>query len=545
MMGGPDTAFLRRPAPKPIPDGPQTIPELLARMSAQRPNQEAVVGALGRYTYAELRVAAEAGAAALHRMGVVAGDRIAASAPNQTDLIIAFLAVQSLGAVWVGLSRQLAPPELAFQLRDCGASLLMADAATHAKLRQLEAPDLIGLRTIDLEPGANEWRRLVDARLEEPAPQIEIDPFAPAAIAYTSGTTGRPKGAVHSQHGLMVVAVQAALRSRAQGPAFRRAATLPLTILNIVAKEGLASFAAGGTFVIADRLDAVGVAEWIARERVESIVCSPPTVLDLIRRDEISPSALNSIEALTCGGGHCPEVLRQGFQAKFGKPLYVSWGLTEAPTSVSGGFADACPSTASGRVFDHLEVVVRGPDGAAVAPGERGELFVRAAAIGPWAGVYAPMLGYWGRPDETQAALPNGELRTGDVGVIDEDGWLYIVDRLKSVIVRGGQNIYPAEIEGVLKAHPDVLDAVVLAVPDERFGEIALAALELAPTACTAEVKAELEATCSRELAKYKCPERWVVLRQFPRNAMMKVNRGELRDRCLALLTEGTTDVAS
>lgn len=523
--------------PRPIPGGPRDIPELLTRAAAAHPDQEALVGARRRYSYAEMLEAVEAGAAALHDFGIRAGDRVAATAPNQTDLMLAFLAVQWLGGVWVGVSKQLAAPELQYQLQDSGAVLYMADAATLAKLRQVMGSGEADLRTIDMEPGENQWLGLIETNRGRRAPRIEIDPLAPAAIAYTSGTTGVPKGSVHSQHGLLVVAAHAAYRSRAKGAAFRRAATLPLTILNIVAKEGLAAFAAGGTFVIMDRLDAAGVAEWIARERVESVVCSPPTVMDFINRADITPAAMNSIQALTCGGGPCPQHLRDGFMRKFGKPLYVSWGLTEAPTSVSGGFTDACPPDSAGRVFDHLEVVVRRPDGALAAPGEGGELYVRAASTGAWAGVYAPMLGYWGLRAETAAALPGGELRTGDIGRIDPDGWLFIIDRAKSVIVRGGQNIYPAEVERLLKGHPGILDAVVLPMPDERFGEVALAALELAQEPPDRQaLQRDLAALCSRELAKFKCPERWVMLPSFPRNAMMKVNRQDLRAQCLALI---------
>jgi long-chain acyl-CoA synthetase len=523
-----------RPSPRPIPGGLRDIPQLIAQAAAERPAQEAMVGLGRRYSYAALLIATEAGAAALYDLGVRPGDRVAASAPNQAGVMLAFLAVQRLGAVWVGVSRQLAAPEAEFQLRDCGASVFMGDAAALERLRETTGAGAFIRRVIGMAPGDDEWLGLIEANRGRRAPDIQIDPLAPAAIAYTSGTTGRPKGATHSQHGLLVVAAHAAHRSQAKGPAFRRAATLPLTILNIVAKEGLAAFAAGGTFVIMDRLDAAGVADWIVRERVESVVCSPPTVADFVARDDIAPSAMASIQALTCGGGACPPALREGFAAKFGKPLYVSWGLTEAPTSVSGGFADQCPPDSAGRVFDHLEVVVRGPGGEALPPGARGELCVRAASTGDWAGVYAPMLGYWRLPEETAAALPDGELRTGDIGCVDEKGFVHILDRAKSVIIRGGQNIYPAEIERLLRGHPGVLDAAVLAMPDARFGEVPLAALEVGEAHET--LQHELEALCARDLARFKRPEAWVILPRFPRNAMDKVNRSELRDLCLERL---------
>jgi long-chain acyl-CoA synthetase len=541
MSVGRHPAGLQRPSPRPIPGGLRDIPQLITRAAVERPAQEAMVGLGRRYSYAAMLIAVEAGAAALHDLGVRPGDRVAASAPNQADIMLAFLAVQRLGAVWVGVSRQIAAPEVEFQLRDCGASVLLGDAAALEKLRGMTDGGAFVGRTIGMAPGDDEWGRLIEASRGRRAPELVIDPLAPAAIAYTSGTTGRPKGAVHSQHGLLVVAAHAAHRSVAKGPDFRRAATLPLTILNIMAKEGLASVAAGGTFVVMDRLDAAGVADWIVRERVESIVCSPPTVADFVARDDIAPAAMASIQALTCGGGACPPALRDAFAAKFGKPLYVSWGLTEAPASVSGGFADECPPDSAGRIFDHLDVVVRDGGGAALPPGARGELCVRAASTGDWAGVYAPMSGYWEQPEETAAILANGELRTGDIGCVDEDRFVYILDRAKSVIIRGGQNIYPAEVERLLRGHPDVLDAAVLAMPDDRFGEVPVAALEIGSAAARETLQDELEALCARELARFKRPAAWVVLPRFPRNAMDKVNRGELRSLCLERLAAGRT----
>jgi acyl-CoA synthetase (AMP-forming)/AMP-acid ligase II len=507
---------------------------LLVRAAAAHPDREALVGRLRRYTYAELLEEVEAGAAALHALGVRPGDRVAATAPNEADIMVAFLAVQRLSGIWVGLSKQLSPRELILLLEDSGASVFLADVPARVKLETNdESPDLLR-QTIDMEPGDNEWFHLVNRFRGKRAPAIEIDPLAPAGIAYTSGTTGFPKGVVHCQHAMLVVAVHSARRSAAQGVRFRRGATLPMTILNVIMKEALTAFAAGGTCVIMNRLDAAGVAEWIDTERIESIVCSPPTILDFIQREDLLPAMFESIQAMTCGGGSCPQNLRDGFIAKFGKPLYVSWGLTEAPTAVAGGFTDDCHAGASGRAYDHLEIVVRKSTGEESAPGEQGELNVRAISTGPWAHVYTPMLGYWGQRELTEEALQAEELRTGDIGYIDDDRCLFVVARAKLVIVRGGQNISPAEVEQVIKTHPAVIDAAVIGVPDERFGERALAAVQVAKDRTDhGNLREELTALCLQELSKFKCPESWVFLDEMPRNAMMKINRNDLLNYCL------------
>jgi long-chain acyl-CoA synthetase len=523
-------------SPPPIPGGWRDVASALDRSLAEHPAKEALVGRYSRYSYAELDDAINAAAAVLQDLGVGPGDRIAACAANHPDIVIAFFAAQRLGAVWVGINRALAGPEKAFQLQDCGAAVFLADAASGEQIDAVrsELPEL--RRIVDMEPSAedNEWLRLIKGRAGAPRPQIAIDPHAAAAIAYTSGTTGRPKGAVHSQHNMMLIPAtsHAGLRGSHARPDLRRGVTLPLTILNLMVMEVVVALSGGGSAVCMDRADAVGIAEWVRDEQIECFIGAPATIFDLLVKPEIRPDHLASLEFAGSGGANVPDELRRLYSERFGQPLLGGYGLTEAPSAVAGTTADF-PFVAGscGRAWAHLNIAILDAEGREAAADETGEICIRAADEGPWAGVYTPMLGYWERPEESAEALRGGWLHTGDVGVINAAGDIFIRDRLKEMIIRGGANIYPAEVERVLTADPRVRDAAVIGKPDARLGEIVAAFVELAPGVAADEaLQTALKAACTEQLAKYKVPEIWTFVDALPRNAMNKVVKPRLKE---------------
>jgi acyl-CoA synthetase (AMP-forming)/AMP-acid ligase II len=519
-------------SPAAIPGGWRDVASALDQSLATRPDAEALVGRHHRYTYRQLEGAINAAAAALAGLGVGPGDRVAASAPNHPDIVIAFFATQRLGAVWVGINRPLAGPEKQFQLKDSGAKIFLADAAAQEQISALRAelPELT--RVIDMEPGPrNAWLDLVAAHFAAPRPQQAIDPHAPAAIAYTSGTTGFPKGAVHSQHNMMVVAAttHAGVRGAHQEPQLRRGATLALTVLNLMILEAVTPLSGGGALICMDRTDAVGIAEWVAAERIDTFTSAPATVFDLLTKPEIDAASLSSLKFAMAGGANVPDELRRLYRERFGQPLLGGYGLTEAPTAVAFT-SPSRPLTpgSCGRAFEHLKVRILDPEGRELPAGESGEICVRATDRGGWANVYTPMLGYWKRPEESAAALKNGWLHTGDIGVINADGDIFIKDRLKELIIRGGANVYPAEVERVLIAHPQVRDVAVVGKPDRRLGEIVAAFVELADAAPSDALETELRALCEAKLARYKVPQAWS-FGPLPRNAMGKVAKAQIR----------------
>ena len=495
-------------------DGPQTIAAVLDRVLARVPEREALVGRSGRFSYAELDRAANRAAHELAELGVGQGDRVAACLPNDVDLVIAFLGVQRLGAIWVGINRPLAAPEKAHVLRDCGAKLYLA------------APDLSGqvdgaARVVTVTPGS--VGRGEDAPLR---PRVAIDPHDPAAIAYTSGTTGFPKGAVHSHHNLLLPGAVAAATG-AYGPEVRQGVVLPLTILNLVVLAPLVAFQDGSACVCIDRIDAEGLAEQVRRERVGHFAAVPTVFYDLLTHPGVTRADLASLVRPEVGGAECPEEFRRLYRERFGADVVIGYGMTEAPTAVTRTDGSAAPSPGlCGKAVPQVEIVIQDEKGEPVPRGEIGEICVAPRTTGPWAGVYTPMLGYWNKPDETARALRGGVYHSGDLGFLDERGDLYIRGRRNELILRGGANVYPAEVERVLQEHPAVAAAAVLGRPDTRLGQRVVAAVQLAAgRTATAD---ELAAFARERLARYKVPERIAVVAALPRNAMGKVVKREL-----------------
>jgi acyl-CoA synthetase (AMP-forming)/AMP-acid ligase II len=500
---------------------------VLDRGLAGDPGAPALVGRRGRYDYAQLDREVDRAAGALVERGIRPWDRIAACLPNDVDIVIAFLAAMRLGAIWVGVNRALAPPEKAYLLRDSGARLLLTTPEVAAELEpEREAlTSLAAVERVDPAAAGTGWL----ARVAGAAPLRErppIDPFAPAAIAYTSGTTGFPKGAVHSQHNLLLPGAV----SRATGghPAgVPQGVVLPLTILNLMVLGPLIAFQYAATCVVIDRLDAVGLAEWVRRERVASFAAVPTVIHDLLTHPDVTAADLASLEAPLVGGAVCPEELRALYRERFGRDVAIGYGMTEAPTAVTIAEGEASPRPGlCGRAQPQIEIRICGEDGRPLPCGEEGEICVAPASRGDWADVYTPMLGYWGRPEATAQALRGGVYHSGDLGVLEPDGTLYIRGRRSELILRGGANVYPAEVERVLEEDPRVAEAAVLGLPDARLGERVVAVVALEPGASASEES--LRERCRSRLARYKVPDRVVQAASLPRNAMSKVVKREL-----------------
>ena len=463
----------------------ETIARVLDRPLADRPEAEAVVARSGRLTYRELDTAADRAAGAFSALGLQAGDHLAVSLPNDLDVVVAFHGAMRLGLVWIGINTALAAPEKAHIVKDSGARFVLDD-------------------TVD-------WAAAMAGA--SPRPALDVDPHAPAGIAYTSGTTGLPRGVVHSQHNLLLPG-EVLVNTRGYNETLRKGDCLPLTILNLMVLTTLLTAQAGGCCVVMDRRDADGVLDWIRDERVTVWNGVPTQLFDLARKHADRRSDLATLTEVWSGGGDCPDSLREEFAAAFGLPVRATYGLTEAPTVVSiDPVGDEWRAGASGQVLPHLDARVVDD-----------EITVRSAGNGRWAGRWTPMLGEWS--DGSLTANTDAVLHTGDLGTVDADGWLSIRDRRKLVVVRGGANIYPAEVERVLLSVPGVAAVAVFGVPSERLGEQLAAAVQ--PAAGGGVSVEELEDACRAQLARYKVPERWVIVDALPVNAMGKVIRAEL-----------------
>jgi acyl-CoA synthetase (AMP-forming)/AMP-acid ligase II len=509
-------------------DGPHSVAEVLDRFVARDPTREALVGRSGRFSYAELDVAVGCATRALAGMGVGAGTRVAACLPNDVEMVIAFLATQRLSAIWVGVNRALAVPEKAYVLADSGAELLFA---TPDVARSVAGADGSALRhLVEVDPGNRDavsgWDAFLAAAPDAIPALPPVDSLAPAAIAYTSGTTGIPKGAVHSQHNLLLPGAVSVATGRYEA-GLRMGVVLPLTILNLVVLGPLTAFQAGYCCVAIDRIDPVGLADWIRRERVGTFAGVPTIFHDLLTHPDVNPESLVSLVCPEVGGAECPEEFRALYLERFGAPVRVGYGMTEAPTAVTWSDGESAPRPGlCGKALPQIEISIRDAAGARLPAGEVGEICIAPANRGEWADVYTPMLGYWNQPEATAEALRDGAYHSGDLGVLESDGSLFIRGRRSELILRGGANVYPAEVERVLLADPRVAGCAVFGVPDPRLGQRVVAAVEGAEG--ESPDPGVLLERCNAQLARYKVPEQILVVDALPRNAMAKVIKREL-----------------
>ncbi|MDB5483951.1 MAG: hypothetical protein JWO83_5004 [Caulobacteraceae bacterium] len=519
----------RRP---PIPGGRATIAALLAAAREACPDRVALVGRSGRLSYEQLAAVVDRAAWALSAAGIGRFDRVAGSLPNDVDLVIAFLATLRMGAIWVGLPRVLSLPEKRFILEDAGVSLLLAERGVAAQLRtSSETPILAEIWAGDPGDASSDWSRRLQAAPDRPFVAAPIDPHAPAAIAYTSGTTGFPKGAVHSQHNLLTPgAVLAATGDF--GPRDTTGVVLPLTIPNLMVVGPLALFQAGGRCVAIDRTDPVGLAEWIGREQINHMTAVPTLYHDLLSRMDLAES-LRSLTRPEVGGADMPETLRRLFRERFGREVQVAYGLTEAPSRVTWHQDDRAVPDACGKACPHLAISIQDDRGRAAAAGDVGEIWVGPRDEGPFKDVYTPFLGYWRAPEATARTLRDGWLDTGDLGCVDAAGNLFIRGRRKELILRGGANVYPAEVERVLCEDPRVAACAVIGTPDVRLGQQVVAFVQFTPGASAAAD--ELRTLCEANLARYKIPVAFHVVDAFPRNVMGKIVKPKLAELLLGV----------
>ncbi|MGP4115042.1 acyl-CoA synthetase [Streptomyces sp. 4N509B] len=486
-----------------------------ARRARMTPHRAALLHRGGSLSYAALHERATRLAHGLRALGVGRGERVAYLGPNHPAFLETLFAVGALGAVFVPLNSRLTASETAFQLTDCGARALVF-APSHAGL-VAELPGLgvdVPVR-VAVGSGYEELVATSPARpLDEP---VGLDD--PCLIIYTSGTTGAPKGAVLTHGNLTWNAVNVLVdldlaadeRALVAAPLFH-AAGLGMLALPVLLK--------GGTCVLLERFDAAEVLAVVAARRI-TFVFGVPTMFDLMARDPGWPAAdLSSLRTLTCGGAPVPTSLLATYQER-GLVLQQGYGMTEAAPGVLLVGREHAVTKAGSAGVPHFftDVRVVRPDLTPVRAGEAGELLVSGPNVMP---------GYWRAPEASAACLADGWFRSGDAARVDEDGHVHIVDRVKDMIISGGENVYPAEIENLLLDHPDIVECAVIGTPDERWGEVPRAVVVLREGA-SLDAGAVL-ARLSGRLARYKIPKSVVIAETLPRTASGKVVKPLVRE---------------
>lgn len=483
------------------------------RRVRKTPHRTALVHQGRAVSYAELYERTTRLAHALRTAGIRRGDRIAYLSANHPSFLEAMFAAGMLGAVFVPLNTRLAAPEIAFQLGDAAVKALIHSPSHGAMAEALR--DETDVRTY-ISVGPDYEDLLSEASADPIDEPVGLDDVC--AIMYTSGTTGRSKGAMLTHGNLTWNAVNVLIDQdlAADEVALVAAPLFHTAGLNMLAMPVLLK---GGTCVLVDAFDPGGTLDLIERHRITFMFGVPAMFDQVARHPRWAGADLSSVRMLSCGGSPVPTSLIAAYQDR-GLNFMQGYGMTE--TSPGTLFLDAEHAVGKGgsagvqHFFSDVRVVL--PDLTPAAPGETGEVIVRGPHV---------MRGYWGLPDETAACFADGWFRSGDAARVDEDGFVTIVDRFKDMIISGGENIYPAEVEDALLAHPDIVECAVIGVPDDRWGEVPRAVV-VAREGSRIDAD-EILGSLAGRLARYKIPKSVVVVDALPRTASGKCLKARVR----------------
>ena len=481
----------------------------------------------------------------LREMGVEKGDRVALAMRNLPEWPAIFFATVSIGAIIVPLNAWWTGGELEYALNDSGAKLLFVDGERHERLKhcyaQMPALERVVVARAkgDLEGAASRLELLIGTRQDWATlpdiglPEVEIAADDEATIFYTSGTTGNPKGALGTHRNFVTnimssgySAGRAMLRRGEIPPAVpdHKKTLLVIPLFHVTASSAalMTLVAAGGTMFFMRKWEPVLAMELIQRERINMTGGVPTIAWQLLEHPERASYDLSSLEAISYGGApSAPELVKRVYE-EFGALPGNGWGMTETTATVSqhSGEDYLTRPTSAGPPVAVAELKIMDPDATRELPvGEVGELWAKGPMV---------VKGYWAKPEASAATFVDGWVRTGDLARLDEEGFVYIVDRAKDIIIRGGENIYSSEVEDVLYAHPAVTDAALIGVPHRSLGEEPVAVVHLAPG--TSATEAELQDFVRARLAGFKVPVAVkFVPETLPRNANGKILKKDLK----------------
>jgi fatty-acyl-CoA synthase len=486
------------------------LADFVERHADFAPGRVAISFADADYDWAWLANAVRRLAGRLAGRGIGPGDRVAHLGLNHPLFLVLLFACARRGALLLPLNWRLAPPEHLWMLRDAEPALLLHDSefadAAQALARDARVPgQLLDSALLDAPPEAG-----------EPA----ADPAAPVLLVYTSGTTGRPKGAVLTQGALIWNAVNSrAMHDLVSGD--HVLTTLPMFHVGGLNMQTVPALWAGARVTLHHRFDPAATLAAIAEARPSLAVFVPAQLQALIAHPRWPETDLSSLRAITTGSQIVPVPLIAAVRRR-GVPVIQAYGATETATlALYQTVRDADAAIGScGKPALLGDARIVDAAGRVLPPGEAGEILVRGPNL---------MQGYWRNPAASAAALRDGWFHTGDIGHRDADGWYYVDERKSDVIISGGENIYPAEIEAILLEAPELAEAAVVARPDERWGEVPVAFVVLQPGGALDE--AALLARFAGRLARYKIPRAIIAAEALPKSALGKVQRHELRQR--------------
>jgi len=506
---------------------PRTVADVIRSSSKAHPDAPAVVGQGRPCTYGDLDRRSDAFASGLLSAGLQPGERVAYLARNATEYWDLFFAAAKAGVVVVPLNFRLSADEITWILDDADPAVLLVEE----HMVPLVPDGWQGLRLVFSQTGqdpapADGWTALEPWLAKQPAsdPHRDVDGDGLCSLMYSSGTTGRPKGVTTTVAGFM----WALDAFSAQFDVSSSSVSLVPTPYYHIAAGGwsLIALAAGGCIVQFTEVTPQSMLALLVEHRATHVIMVPTVIQLFISSPEASAADYSSVEHLVYGGSPISETVMVRAQEVFGAHLSQSYGLTETigvttilkPSDHVVGEHSKLRS--AGRAVPGVEIAVVDPEtGRPLPAGEVGEVATRGPGV---------TTGYWRRPEATEAAYwPDRWFRTGDAGYLDADGYLFLKDRIKDLLMSGGENIYPAEVENAIMAHPDVQEVAVIGIPSQRWGEVPLAVV--VPVAGRTMDVADLIAFTRERLAHYKCPTAVEVVEALPRNPSGKVLKRELR----------------
>lgn len=508
-----------------------TIKSIFEQSAAKYPHKEALVDErIGiRWTYAEWNKEANRLAHALSAAGVSKGDRVSTILYNTAELATALFACSKIGAVFNPVNYRLASGEVEFILKDAAPKVVIVEEAT-VGLAAPSARLLPAMKFWCIDGSSGGFAKSYKEELSGfPAddPDCELEENDICSMMYTSGTTGLPKGVLHSHRDLADQSLCMAAVQRLS-PHERGLSAAPMFHCAELHCAFLPRLHLGGTNVILHHFEAKEVIRTVKKEKITSMFAAP-TMWSMLLQENVSASELATLRHGLYGGAPMAPALVKQLAGVLDIRLYQAYGMTEMGPAITVLLDDeqlAKAGSAGRPLINHEVRVVRTREAAPsdpedmCGPGERGEIIVRGPSM---------MSGYFNRPKDTEAALFKGWYHSGDIGSLDEDGFLWVSDRVKDMIVSGGENIYSREVEDILFDHPDVLDVAVIGEPDEVWGEKVVAVIVKKHSGLTAE---DLDAFClsGSRLARYKRPRKYIFVSELPRNASGKLQKYKLRE---------------
>ncbi len=491
------------------------IDRWIAHWADHRPEHRALVLEGVAIGYAELDRRLQAMAALLVERAVGPGDRVAFCGLNRIEQLVALFACGRTGAILVPLNNRLSVAEHRYQLHDAAPVVALVTDGFGSALERA-APSL---PTVDLDSVDLSQRPVAPAEADAADRVVQGDD--PVLMVYTSGTTGRPRGVVHTHRSLLHTVLNGVAHQDLTA-VDRVLTVLPLFHVGGLNIQTLPALYVGATVVLQRRFDPGRYLALVAEHRPTQSLVVPAVMDALLRHPDFDATDLSSLRGLNSGSSVVPEHLIRGFLDR-GVPVGQVYGATETgPTAVVLRYDDGAERIGScGKAALHTELRIVDDQGLDVSPGTAGEILVRGPNLFDH---------YWNQPEATAAAFVDGWYRTGDVARADGDGFVFIEDRLGDVLISGGENVYPAEVENALAEHPAIDQVAVIGLPDERWGEIPVAVIESQQGRPTPSVD-ELRSWCTDRLARYKQPRQVVVVDELPRTALGKVRKQALRDR--------------